>query len=153
MSEADDSNEIGGVENEVTSFSQLGIKDSICKVCEEVGWTVPTKIQRESIPHSIQGRDVIGLAETGSGKTGAFALPILQDLLEKGQKLFALILTPTRELAFQISEHFEALGSSFGVKSVVIVGGVDQMTQSLQLAKRPHIIIATPGVFIIFTAS
>ncbi|XP_063727116.1 probable ATP-dependent RNA helicase DDX47 [Symsagittifera roscoffensis] len=145
MSEADDRNENGGVENEVTSFSQLGIKDSICKVCEEVGWTVPTKIQRESIPHSIQGRDVIGLAETGSGKTGAFALPILQDLLEKGQKLFALILTPTRELAFQISEHFEALGSSFGVKSVVIVGGVDQMTQSLQLAKRPHIIIATPG--------
>lgn len=63
------------------------------------------------------GRDVIGLAETGSGKTGAFALPILQALLETPQRFFALVLTPTRELAFQISEQFEALGSSIGVQS------------------------------------
>ena len=63
------------------------------------------------------GKDIIGLAETGSGKTGAFALPILQALLDKPQKMFALILTPTRELAFQISEQIEALGSSIGVKS------------------------------------
>ena len=70
--------ESDGKAKEITSFSQLGIKEELCKVCEAVGWTVPTKIQRESIPHSIQGRDVIGLAETGSGKTGAFALPILQ---------------------------------------------------------------------------
>ena len=136
------SNEQG--EKNVT-FADLGVSSNLCKICDEIGWKAPTKIQRESIPHSLQGRDVIGLAETGSGKTGAFALPIMQDLLDKGGKLFALVLTPTRELAFQISEHFQALGSSFGIKCIVIVGGVDQMTQSLQLAKRPHIIIATPG--------
>jgi len=68
-------------------------------------------------PLRISGNDIIGLAETGSGKTGAFALPILQHLLETPQRLFALVLTPTRELAFQISEQFEALGSSIGVKS------------------------------------
>jgi ATP-dependent RNA helicase DDX47/RRP3 len=93
----------------------------------------------------VSGKDIIGLAETGSGKTGAFALPILQSLLQHPQRLFALVLTPTRELAFQISEQFEALGSSIGVKCSVIVGGIDMMTQALSLAKKPHIIIATPG--------
>lgn len=85
------------------------------------------------------------MAETGSGKTAAFALPILQALLENPQRYFALILTPTRELAFQISEQFEALGTGIGVKSAVIVGGMDMMSQALVLAKKPHIIIATPG--------
>lgn len=91
------------------------------------------------------GKDIIGLAETGSGKTGAFALPILQNLLEHPQRLFALVLTPTRELAFQISEQFEALGARIGVKCAVVVGGIDMMSQALTLAKKPHIIIATPG--------
>lgn len=112
------------------------------------------------------------MAETGSGKTGAFALPILQSLLASAQRLHTLILTPTRELAFQIAEQFEALGSSIGVKtgtwtlegvetylkelkchvtvltclsffpvSAVIVGGIDMMSQSLVLAKKPHIVI------------
>ncbi|KAK3738716.1 hypothetical protein QZH41_018090, partial [Actinostola sp. cb2023] len=90
-------------------------------------------------------KDIIGLAETGSGKTAAFALPILQTLLDNPQRLFALILTPTRELAFQISEQIEALGSGIGVKCAVIVGGIDMMSQSLMLAKKPHIIVATPG--------
>lgn len=82
----------------------------LCTACEQLKWKAPTKIQRESIPLALQGKDVIGLAETGSGKTAAFALPILQSLLENPQRYFALILTPTRELAFQISEQFEALG-------------------------------------------
>jgi len=93
----------------------------------------------------LEGKDVIALAETGSGKTGAFALPVLHTLLDNPQRLYALVLTPTRELAFQISEQFEALGSSIGVKCAVIVGGIDMMAQSLALAKKPHIIIATPG--------
>lgn len=108
-------------------------------------WKTPTKIQKEAIPVALQGSDVIGLAETGSGKTGAFALPILQTLLDKPQRLYALVLTPTRELAFQISEQFEALGASIGIKCAVVVGGIDMMTQSLMLAKKPHIVIATPG--------
>ncbi|GLH00374.1 uncharacterized protein GBIM_06771 [Gryllus bimaculatus] len=132
-------------EEEDVSFSDLGLIDVLCEACEQLKWKKPTKIQRESIPLALKGRDVIGLAETGSGKTAAFALPILQSLLANPQRYFALVLTPTRELAFQISEQFEALGSSIGVKSVVIVGGMDMMSQSLMLAKKPHIIIATPG--------
>jgi hypothetical protein len=75
------------------------------------------------------GKDVIGLAQTGSGKTGAFALPILQQLLDKPQALFALVLSPTRELAIQIAEQFEALGAGIGVKCAVLVGGIDMMAQ------------------------
>ncbi|KAK6053913.1 hypothetical protein COOONC_08582, partial [Cooperia oncophora] len=78
-----------------------------------------------------------------SGKTAAFALPILQSLLETPQKLFGLILTPTRELAFQIAQQFEALGAGIGLIVAVIVGGVDMTTQALALAKRPHIIVGS----------
>ncbi|XP_056017700.1 probable ATP-dependent RNA helicase DDX27 [Ostrea edulis] len=127
------------------TFQSLGVVDVLCEACEQLKWKAPTKIQREAIPVALQGSDVIGLAETGSGKTGAFALPILQTLLDSPQRLYALILTPTRELAFQISEQFEALGASIGIKCAVIVGGIDMMTQSLMLAKKPHIVIATPG--------
>ncbi|XP_015516157.2 probable ATP-dependent RNA helicase DDX47 [Neodiprion lecontei] len=127
------------------TWKDLGIVDSLCQACEELKWKTPSKIQKEAIPLTLQGKDVIGLAETGSGKTGAFALPILQALLENPQRYFALILTPTRELAFQISEQFEALGASIGVKCAVIVGGMDMMSQALTLAKKPHILIATPG--------
>jgi ATP-dependent RNA helicase DDX47/RRP3 len=81
----------------------------------------------------------------GSGKTGAFGLPILQKLLENPQGLFALVLSPTRELAFQISEQLEALGSGIGVRCVTIVGGVDMMSQAIALSKKPHIIVASPG--------
>ncbi|XP_069823443.1 probable ATP-dependent RNA helicase DDX47 isoform X1 [Dendropsophus ebraccatus] len=132
-------------QEELKTFKDLGVTDVLCETCEQLGWKQPTKIQIEAIPVALQGRDIIGLAETGSGKTGAFALPILQTLLENPQRLYALVLTPTRELAFQISEQFEALGSSIGVKSAVIVGGIDMMSQSLALAKKPHIVIATPG--------
>lgn len=130
---------------ESVSFKDLGLVDTLCEACEELKWKSPSKIQREAIPVALRGKDIIGLAETGSGKTGAFALPILQALLENPQRYFALILTPTRELAFQISEQFEALGASIGVKCAVIVGGMDMVTQALVLSKKPHIIIATPG--------
>ncbi|XP_068826685.1 probable ATP-dependent RNA helicase DDX47 isoform X2 [Capricornis sumatraensis] len=130
---------------ETKTFKDLGVTDVLCEACDQLGWTKPTKIQIEAIPLALQGRDIIGLAETGSGKTGAFALPILNALLETPQRLFALVLTPTRELAFQISEQFEALGSSIGVQCAVIVGGIDSMSQSLALAKKPHVVIATPG--------
>lgn len=127
------------------SFSELGVTGVLCEACEELGWKTPTKIQKEALPIAFEGRDIIGLAETGSGKTGAFALPILQGLLASPSGLFALILTPTRELAFQISEQFEALGSSIGIKCAVLVGGMDMVSQAIILAKKPHIIIATPG--------
>jgi len=127
------------------TFKDLGLVDVIVESCESVGWKKPSKIQEEAIPVALQGRDIIGLAETGSGKTGAFALPILHALLENPQKLFALVLTPTRELAFQISEQFEALGASIKVQCAVVVGGIDMVSQSIMLAKKPHIVVATPG--------
>ncbi|XP_061740282.1 probable ATP-dependent RNA helicase DDX47 [Nerophis ophidion] len=129
----------------VKTFKDLGVTEVLCEACDQLGWKTPTKIQVEAIPVALQGKDVIGLAETGSGKTAAFALPILQSLLASPQRLHTLVLTPTRELAFQISEQFEALGSSIGVKCAVVVGGIDMMSQSLVLAKKPHIVIATPG--------
>jgi ATP-dependent RNA helicase DDX47/RRP3 len=132
-------------ESEDVSFKDLGIVDVLVEACERLQWKKPTKIQKEAIPLALEGKDVIGLAETGSGKTAAFALPILQNLLEKPQRLFALVMTPTRELAYQISEQFTALGCSIGIKCAVIVGGIDMYDQALMLAKKPHVLIATPG--------
>lgn len=127
------------------TFAQLGIIDALCEACTACGYKYPTPIQRESIPLALQGRDLIGLAETGSGKTAAFALPILQALMDKPQSLFGLVLAPTRELAYQISEQFEALGSLISVRSAVIVGGMPMVEQAIALGKKPHIIVATPG--------
>eukprot|EP00095_Tigriopus_kingsejongensis_P006448 maker-scaffold384_size188899-snap-gene-0.33 protein:Tk06448 transcript:maker-scaffold384_size188899-snap-gene-0.33-mRNA-1 annotation:"probable atp-dependent rna helicase ddx47-like" len=137
-----------GTPEEVPStktFADLGLVEALCENCTKLGWTVPSKIQIEAIPVALAGRDVIGLAETGSGKTGAFALPILQSLLETPARLFALILTPTRELAYQIGEQFDKLGGSLGVKTCVLVGGMDMVEQAVLLGKMPHIIVATPG--------
>ncbi|KAM3074185.1 ribosomal RNA processing protein [Clarireedia jacksonii] len=133
-------------ETEITkSFKDLGIVDSLCEACESLGYKAPTPIQAESIPLALQGRDLIALAETGSGKTAAFGLPMLQALLDKPQPFFGLVLAPTRELAYQISEAFEALGSVIRVKCAVIVGGMDMVQQSIALGKKPHIVVATPG--------
>ncbi|KAL6994291.1 DEAD-box ATP-dependent RNA helicase 10, partial [Sarracenia purpurea var. burkii] len=130
---------------EIKSFEGLGVCDQLVEACDNLGWKHPSKIQAEAIPHALEGKDLIGLAQTGSGKTGAFALPILQSLLETPQAFFACVLSPTRELAIQIAEQFEALGSGIGVKCAVLVGGVDHMQQGIALGKRPHIVVGTPG--------
>lgn len=101
---------------------------------------------RLSLPYSLKGRDIIGLAETGSGKTLAFLLPMIEQLLKNPSPYFCLIIAPTRELCVQINEHCQALGKKIGLKSVVIVGGLDLMAQSVALvSKKPHVIICTPG--------
>jgi len=128
-----------------STFSTLGIVEPLCLAIDGTGWKTPTEIQKLSIPEALNGRDIIGLAETGSGKTGAFAIPILQALLASPQRLFAVILAPTRELAFQINEVFVALGTSISLQCVCIVGGIDMFTQAVALAKKPHVIVATPG--------
>ncbi|KAJ3249542.1 putative ATP-dependent RNA helicase ddx47 [Chytriomyces hyalinus] len=132
-------------EDENATFASLGLAPQLCEACEKLGFKKPSDIQIKSIPYALQGRDIIGLAQTGSGKTAAFALPILQALWNAPQPLFACVMAPTRELAFQISEQFEALGVTIGVRCAVIVGGMDMMSQSIALAKKPHIIICTPG--------
>lgn len=133
-------------EEETTpTFAELGVSDALCRCIESLGWTQPTEIQAKVLPHALAGKDVVGLAETGSGKTGAFSIPIIHFLLQSGSRLFALILTPTRELALQINEVVQALGASIGLSSLCLVGGIEMVDQAIALAKRPHIIIATPG--------
>ncbi|KIK03832.1 hypothetical protein K443DRAFT_676488 [Laccaria amethystina LaAM-08-1] len=129
----------------LVTFKSLGLIDPLLEALEQVGYKAPTDIQVESLPHALEGRDIIGVASTGSGKTAAFALPILQKLWEDPKGLFACVLAPTRELAYQISQQFESLGSAMGARCAVVVGGMDMPTQAIALAKRPHIVVATPG--------
>ncbi|KAL1187674.1 DEAD-box ATP-dependent RNA helicase 10 [Cardamine amara subsp. amara] len=141
----------------VKTFAELGVREELVKACERLGWNNPSKIQAEALPYALDGKDLIGLAQTGSGKTGAFALPILQALLacvynsepKKGRRpdpsFFACVLSPTRELAIQIAEQFQALGADIGLRCAVLVGGIDRMQQTVALGKRPHVIVATPG--------
>ncbi|KAI0192467.1 DEAD-domain-containing protein [Astrocystis sublimbata] len=127
------------------SFKELGIVDTLCDACVSLKYTHATPIQAKAIPEALAGRDIIGLAETGSGKTAAFVLPILQALLERPSPLYALILAPTRELATQIGQQVDALGSTINVRSCTIVGGLDMVAQSIALGKKPHVVVATPG--------
>ena len=129
----------------MASFKKMGLADGLVEACTSLGYKEPTEIQEESIPYSLQGRDIIGLAQTGSGKTAAFSLPMLDALLKKPQKLFGCVLSPTRELAIQINENIQALGAVIGVQSCAIVGGMDMQQQAIALAKGPHIVVATPG--------
>ncbi|CAN1263203.1 DEAD-box ATP-dependent RNA helicase 36 [Linum perenne] len=101
----------------------------------------PTPVQSHCIPKILAGRDVLGLAQTGSGKTAAFVLPILHRLAENRYGVAVLVITPTRELAFQLAEQFHALGSSLQLKCSVVVGGMDMLTQSQNLMKRPHFLV------------
>ncbi|XP_049851009.1 probable ATP-dependent RNA helicase DDX47 [Schistocerca gregaria] len=128
-----------------TDFKDLGLADVLVDACKSLGWVHPTQIQKKTIPLGLKKKDVVALAQTGSGKTAAFALPILQALLKETLPLFAVVLAPTRELAFQISDQFRAIGSQLGVVVATIVGGVDHMSQAIFLAKKPHIVVGTPG--------
>ncbi len=127
-------------------FNELNISKDILRSIEEVGYVNPTPIQEQAIPEILQGKDIIGCAQTGTGKTAAFAIPILS-LLEnkKDGKIKTLILTPTRELALQIYENFEAYGKYTPLRTAVIFGGVNQSNQVRELKKGIDILIATPG--------
>lgn len=133
------------------TFEQLGLIAPLLKALQTEGYTTPTPIQEQSIPIVLENRDLLGLAQTGTGKTAAFALPILQILHNdarnsKGYKhIRSLILTPTRELAVQIDESFESYGKYTGLKHDVIFGGVSQHTQTLALRNGTDILVATPG--------
>ncbi|GFG36911.1 hypothetical protein Cfor_12461 [Coptotermes formosanus] len=117
----------------------------MCVMFNASGLKHPTPIQTNCIPRILAGDDCIGCAKTGSGKTFAFALPILQKLCEEPYGIFALVLTPTRELAFQISDQFAVIGKAINLKQCVITGGMDMVQQGQELSKKPHIVIATPG--------
>ncbi|CAA0842132.1 DEAD-box ATP-dependent RNA helicase 36 [Striga hermonthica] len=127
------------------TFSNLGLAEWAVNTCKALGMKRPTPVQHHCIPKILSGQDVMGLAQTGSGKTAAFALPILHRLAENPFGVFALVVTPTRELAYQLAEQFRALGSGLGLRVAVIVGGMDMINQSQGLMQRPHVVIATPG--------
>jgi ATP-dependent RNA helicase RhlE len=134
----------------LTDFTQLGLAAPLVDAVTAEGYTRPTPIQAQAIPELLAGRDLLGIAATGTGKTAAFALPILQRLNE-GRKTTpngacrALVLSPTRELAAQIADSFKSYGRNLGLKVALVVGGVGQRPQAAALARGPDIVVATPG--------
>ena len=130
------------------TFQTLGLCAPILTALEEHGYERPSPIQEKAIPPALAGRDLLGCAQTGTGKTCAFAAPILQRLSAsrvQGHPLRALILTPTRELAIQIEESFLAYGKHLSLRCAVIFGGVGQQPQVDQIKKGLDILVATPG--------
>ncbi len=129
-------------------FTDLKLIKPILDALQHEGYEKPTPIQQKSIPHLLEGKDLLGTAQTGTGKTAAFAIPILQNLSlkkEKNRHIKALILTPTRELAIQIEESFHAYGKHIPLKTLVVFGGVKQGAQEQSLKRGVDILVATPG--------
>lgn len=130
------------------NFTKLNLIPPINKAIQKAGYTAPTPIQQQSIPHILKGSDLIGCAQTGTGKTASFAIPVLQLLHEKQtshKNIRALVLTPTRELAIQVSDNFKMYGSFLPLKLLEIFGGVPQGNQVTAIKKGVDILIATPG--------
>ncbi len=128
---------------EALSFQGLGISPNFLRILTEANFTTPTPIQHQSIPTGIAGKDLIGIAQTGTGKTLAFGIPMIQRLAAtKGQ---GLILLPTRELALQVNETLQKVGNPLGLRTVVVIGGESMGKQTKLLNQKPHVIIATPG--------
>ena len=133
------------------TFDELHLIEPLLRAVREEGYTNPTPIQQQAIPRVLEGQDLLGLAQTGTGKTAAFALPVLQRLVQSGRKphgdrpIAVLVLTPTRELASQIGESFATYGKHLGFKHTVIFGGVGQNPQERALRSGIDILIATPG--------
>ncbi|MDY7395448.1 DEAD/DEAH box helicase [Aureibaculum sp. 2210JD6-5] len=133
------------------TFKDLGIVEPILKALNQKGYTHPTPIQEQAIPILLKGKDLMGCAQTGTGKTAAFAIPIIQHIYNNNQngkrsnKIKALIVTPTRELAIQIFDNFKIYGKNTGIKCNVIFGGVKQNPQTAALRQGVDVLVATPG--------
>ena len=131
---------------EPTGFATLGLRPEILNVLSSLGYEEPTPIQRETIPRLLAGRDLLGQAATGTGKTAAFALPVL-NVIESGRAAITapLVLVPTRELAMQVSEAMFKYGSGLAVKTLPIYGGQPIRRQLRALQRGVHVVVATPG--------
>ncbi|MBI5422014.1 DEAD/DEAH box helicase [Candidatus Peregrinibacteria bacterium] len=125
------------------TFQGLGIADNIMASLERMKFTKPSPIQHRCIPEGIEGKDLIGIAQTGTGKTLAFGIPMIQRLAR--YKGHGLVLLPTRELALQVDESFQRIGGPIGLRTAVLIGGEPIGKQKRQLFRNPHILIATPG--------
>lgn len=127
----------------MSGFSSLGLAPSILAVLDRLKFTTPTPIQEKAIPVALSGSDVVGIAQTGTGKTLAFSLPMLQRIAKTKQQ--GLVLLPTRELALQVEESLLRVAQSFGVRTAMLIGGASMHHQIVSLKKNPHIVIGTPG--------
>jgi len=125
------------------NFYGLGIAPGILEILKKLRYLTPTPIQHQSIPAAIEGKDIVGIAQTGTGKTLAFGIPMIQRLAST--KGLGLVLLPTRELALQIDNHLRKIGNSLGLRTAVLIGGVPIRPQIEAVRRNPHIIIATPG--------
>ena len=124
-------------------FYGLGIAPKILDILERIKFKVPTPIQLKAIPPAIEGKDIVGIAQTGTGKTHSFAIPMVQRLAQ--MKGIGLVLAPTRELAIQIDEAFQGISRPFGIKTACLIGGASMQDQVRALRNKPRVIIATPG--------
>jgi ATP-dependent RNA helicase RhlE len=131
-----------------TGFSGLGIAPGLLAAIGRLKFTEPTPIQRQSIPVGLEGKDIIAIAQTGTGKTLAFGIPVLQRLAQLRGR--ALVLLPTRELALQVDESLQAVGRQQGLRTTVVIGGASEGSQKLSLRRNPRVIIATPGRLVDF---
>ncbi|OGZ26788.1 MAG: hypothetical protein A2427_00625 [Candidatus Nealsonbacteria bacterium RIFOXYC1_FULL_40_7] len=127
------------------TFIGLGIDRRLFDALDRLGYKIPTPIQNQAIPLSIQGKDIIGIAQTGTGKTLAFSVPLIQSVIQKTKNGKGLIILPTRELAMQVEETLSKIGRAFGLKTATLIGGVPIYRQIRMIRNNPHIIIGTPG--------
>ncbi|TCS82122.1 ATP-dependent RNA helicase DeaD [Tepidibacillus fermentans] len=131
----------------MTTFYELGLHHNILRAITNMGFEEATPIQEQTIPLALQGKDLIGQAQTGTGKTAAFGIPLIERIEKENLSVQALVLTPTRELAVQVAEELNRIGQFKGVRTLPIYGGQEIDRQIKALKKRPHIIVATPGRF------
>ena len=132
------------IEEKSSNFEGLGIQDVFMEVLKKHSFCVPTPIQLKAIPVALKGDDIIGIAQTGTGKTLAFGIPMLQQLWG-GKNGIGLVILPTRELAMQVNETFQKFGQALGLRTAVLIGGESAYRQVVQLRRRPHVLITTPG--------
>jgi len=125
------------------NFSALGVAPALLDILEKLGITTPTPIQAQAIPAGVEGKDIVGIAQTGTGKTLAFGIPLIQALAR--QKTMGLVLLPTRELALQVDQELTKIGRSLGLRTVVLIGGAAMGPQLSAIRRGVHLIIATPG--------
>lgn len=128
-----------------SSFEGLGISDVFMQVLAKFKFTIPTPIQHKAMPVAVKGDDVIGIAQTGTGKTLAFGIPMLQRLYGGEAQGIGLVLLPTRELAMQVDETLGRIGGAMGLRTAVLIGGENMRKQVMMLRRRPHVLVATPG--------
>lgn len=129
----------------MTTFNELNISQPIMKALQKMGFEEATPIQAETIPLALQGNDVIGQAQTGTGKTAAFGIPMIEEIDPKTRKIQGLVVAPTRELAIQVAEELNRLGKIKGIRSMSVYGGQHMERQIRALKDGPHIVVATPG--------